>query len=299
MNNIDKIFIINLDRDVERYKECIKQMNDYNITNFERFPAINGSKLSEKEKKNLTTDIGYFIASSSMIGCGTSHINIWKRIIKEGINKVLILEDDFIFNDNFINKFNYYYDFCPENYDILYLTDNPLHNKNIKIKDINDHYYKQFFVSQTVGYIISIEGARKILNYINKISYHIDVELAFLSLMHSDINIISLKEPLIYQTYNTSNNINDCHYPLIIDKFILRHNFIKYAYKVILFSAGGLNLNVNSVFIMILGFFNIWASLILMIIEYFIFDEKKINIFNIIYLFIGYLIKLIYGALFI
>lgn len=299
MNNINKIFIINLDKDADRYQNCIKQMNYYNITNYERFPAINGSKLSDKEIKNLTTDIGNIIASRSMIGCGTSHINIWKRIIKEGINKTLVLEDDFIFKDNFINKFNNYYKYCPENYDILYLTDNPLHNKNIKIKDINDYYYKQLIISQTVGYIISIEGARKLLNHINKITHHIDVELAFLSMINSNINIISLKDPLIYQTYNSSNNINDRHYPLIVDKFILKDKFIKYSYKVILFSASGLNLNVNILFIVILGFFNIWASLILMIIEFFIFDEKKISILNLIYLLIGYLIRIIYGAIFV
>ena len=298
MNNIDKIFIINLDKDVERYQECLKQMHKYNIKNYERFPAINGSKLTEKDKKNLTTDIGNIIASRPMIGCGTSHINIWKKIIKEGINKTLVLEDDFIFKDNFQNKLNHYYKYCPDNYDILYLTDNPLHNKNIKIKDINDYYYKQLLISQTVGYIISIEGARKLLNHINKITYHIDVELCFLSLLNSDINIISLKDPIIYQTYNSSNNINDLHYPLILDKFILKNNFINYAYKVILFSGFGLNLNVNSIFIMIMGFVNIWASLILMIIEYFIFDVKKISIVNLFYLYIGYLTKIIYGSLF-
>ena len=35
MNNIDKIFIINLDKDVERYQECLKQMHKYNIKNYE------------------------------------------------------------------------------------------------------------------------------------------------------------------------------------------------------------------------------------------------------------------------
>jgi len=49
---------------------------------------------------------------------------------------------------------------------------------------------------------------------------------------------------------------------------------------------------------MIMGFVNIWASLILMIIEYFIFDVKKISILNLFYLYIGYLTKIIYGSLF-
>jgi GR25 family glycosyltransferase involved in LPS biosynthesis len=41
-----------------------------------------------------------------MIWCGISHINIWKKIVKEKINKSLILEDDFILVDDFLNKLN-------------------------------------------------------------------------------------------------------------------------------------------------------------------------------------------------
>ena len=76
MNNIDKIFIVNLDKDIERLNNSYKQLNKYNITNYERYPAVNGKDLSQKELNDYTTILGKLIASKSMIGCGISHINI-------------------------------------------------------------------------------------------------------------------------------------------------------------------------------------------------------------------------------
>jgi GR25 family glycosyltransferase involved in LPS biosynthesis len=297
MDNINKIFIINLDKDIERLNEAKKQLNKYNITNYERISGINGSKLTEQEKKLITTDVGNILASDSMIGCGISHINLWKRIIDDGIEKCLILEDDFILEDNFINKFNDAYKYCPDNYDLLFLTANPIHNKNLRISNINKYFYKQLFVSQTLAYIITIDGAKKLLNHINKISYHIDVEIGLTALLNQDINIISLKERLVYQIYDmTSYNINNCNYPLIIDKLFEKNNFLNYSYKVVLFSIGGFNINVNILLIILLGYLSIKLSILLIIIEFFLFNDKKINIEVLFYLFIGYLIKVIlYG----
>jgi glycosyl transferase family 25 len=297
MNNIDKIFIINLDKDIERYENCKKQLAKYNITNAERFPGVDGSKLTVKERKDATTDIGNIMASPSMIGCGMSHINLWKKIIREGINKALILEDDFILKDNFIYKFNKAYNQSPKNYDMIFLTDNLIHNKNIKFKNINQHFYKQVFISQTLAYVITMEGAKKLLDNINKITNHIDIELCLLALYNNDINIISMTEPLIYQTYDTSNNTNDCNFPLVIDKYLLKNKDIKYFYKTTGFSIFGFNISLNCILIILLGFFNIKLAIVLLVAEYLIFNEKKIKIDVFVYLFIGYLLKLIYDGI--
>ena len=167
MNSIDKIFIINLDKDIDRLKNSYEQLDFYNIKNYERYPAIYGANLYNYELNSNTTNIGKIIASNSMIGCGISHINIWKNIIKEKISKCLILEDDFIFVDDFLNKFNNIINEAPIEYDIIFLTNNIIHNKNLKLYDINQHFYKQALISQTVGYIITLNGAKIILNYIN------------------------------------------------------------------------------------------------------------------------------------
>ena len=291
MNTINKIFIINLDKDIERLNKSYEQLNFYNITNYERYPAIYGNNLNKDDLNSYSTNIGKIIASKSMIGCGISHINIWKNIIKEKINKCLILEDDFILSDNFINKFDIIINNAPLEYDIIFLTNNIIHNKNLKLYDINEYFYKQAFISQTVGYIITLNGANKLLNFINKVSYHIDVEICILSLLYN-FNIISVKEPLIYQTFTTSNNTNDREYPLILERLLIKQD-INYFYKAIILQIKSLNIdiNLNIIIIILLGFYIFPYAILLLIIEYFYKQNDKIKV-NTLLLIIGYVFKL-------
>ena len=291
MNTINKIFIINLDKDIERLNKSYEQLNFYNITNYERYPAIYGNNLNKDDLNSYSTNIGKIIASKSMIGCGISHINIWKNIIKEKINKCLILEDDFILSDNFINKFDIIINNAPLEYDIIFLTNNIIHNKNLKLYDINEYFYKQAFISQTVGYIITLNGANKLLNFINKVSYHIDVEICILSLLYN-FNIISVKEPLIYQTFTTSNNTNDREYPLILERLLIKQD-INYFYKAIILQIKSLNIdiNLNIIIIILLGFYIFQYAILLLIIEYFYKQNDKIKV-NTLLLIIGYVFKL-------
>ena len=291
MNTINKIFIINLDKDIERLNKSYEQLNFYNITNYERYPAIYGNNLNKDDLNSYSTNIGKIIASKSMIGCGISHINIWKNIIKEKINKCLILEDDFILSDNFINKFDIIINNAPLEYDIIFLTNNIIHNKNLKLYDINEYFYKQAFISQTVGYIITLNGANKLLKFINKVSYHIDVEICILSLLYN-FNIISVKEPLIYQTFTTSNNTNDREYPLILERLLIKQD-INYFYKAIILQIKSLNIdiNLNIIIIILLGFYIFPYAILLLIIEYFYKPNDKIKV-NTLLLIIGYVFKL-------
>jgi glycosyl transferase family 25 len=290
MENIDKIYIINLDKDVERLSNSYKQLKNYNINNYERYPAVYGKILTNEEINNITTKIGKLFASNSMIGCGKSHINIWNKIIENGYNKTLILEDDFILIDNFLTKFDNIIKKAPEEYDILFLSSNIIHNKNLKLYDIDDYFYKQLLISQTVGYIITFEGANKILKYLNKISYHIDVELCILSLIHN-FNIISVKEALIYQIFDNSNNTDNREYPLIIDKLLIR-NDINYLYKTILFSIKSLNINIsiNTIIIFLFGYYIYLYAIILLLFEY-LYKSNNMIFNNLLLLSIGFLFK--------
>ena len=292
MNNIDKIFIINLDKDIDRLNNSYKQLNYYNINNYERYPAIYAAEANKYELNTYTTNIGKIIASKTMIGCGMSHINIWKKIVKDKINTSLILEDDFILVDDFLNKFNIIIDKAPNEYDILFLTSGQMHNKSLKFRDINEYFYKQIFISQTVGYIITLKGSEKILKYIDKVSYHIDFQICMTSLF-TDLDVISVKERLIYQTFETSSNINDRNYPLIIDKLILYNNTFNYYYKVVLISIKNFEININVIFIFLLGFYLFSYAFILLLLEY-LYKPNDLFLGNLLILVFGYIIRLTY-----
>ena len=61
MDNISKINITNLEERTDRWKDCLAQLQKYNINNYERFDAIRPN-LEEidsilYEKNNLQIDI--------------------------------------------------------------------------------------------------------------------------------------------------------------------------------------------------------------------------------------------------
>lgn len=95
-----KIFVINLEKDVDRRDSIKKQLDKLNLP-YEIIPGVYGKNLSADE---LTIDYNAKKAhrihcrnlSLSEIGCALSHINLYKKIIEEQVSEALILEDDVI-----------------------------------------------------------------------------------------------------------------------------------------------------------------------------------------------------------
>jgi glycosyl transferase, family 25 len=111
MDEMIKVFVINLEYQKERREKISKQLFDRNIE-FEIFPAVVGKNLSEEyilkyydrnfyENRHHSYPVG-------MIGCALSHFFIYEKMVKEGITEAIILEDDVIllpdFNRDFISN---------------------------------------------------------------------------------------------------------------------------------------------------------------------------------------------------
>lgn len=293
MEKINQIFIINLEKDKDRLLNSIKELNKYKLYNFNFINAVYGNKLNDDKYKSYTTSIGYYITSPSMVGCGMSHIKTWKKIVEDNIEYSLILEDDFNFKNNFLKDFNELMINIPDNFDLLFLNSNLFTNKYLKLKDINDYIYKPLFIFEMVGYVITLEGAKKLLNYIDKVSYHIDFQLTLNHLFYNkQLNIITAKKELIYQIFNTSNNTYDYNYPFIIDK-LLDNYLLNYIYKVILLSIVNVKINLNFIIILILGYYIFPYAFLLLIFEYFIINKNNNLISNFIILYLGNLLKIL------
>ena len=77
MNNIDKIYIINLKERTDRWEHCLQQLNKYNITNYTRFdavkPDLNKVNPIQYSKNNLKLGTKYIIGA---LGCKLSHLKI-------------------------------------------------------------------------------------------------------------------------------------------------------------------------------------------------------------------------------
>jgi GR25 family glycosyltransferase involved in LPS biosynthesis len=106
MNDIDQIYIINLKERTDRWEQCLAQLNKYNITNYKRFEAIKPNLTDinpiHYSKNNLKMGEKYIIGS---LGCKLSHFQIILDAKQNNYTQILILEDDFLLTNNFIQKY--------------------------------------------------------------------------------------------------------------------------------------------------------------------------------------------------
>jgi glycosyl transferase family 25 len=129
------IIYLNLDYRTDRKDEIEKELDKFNLINFERFPAISHQ--------------------NGAIGCSKSHLAIIKKAKENGYKNLLVLEDDFEFivnKDEFYkqinNLFQVPFDVCLLAYNTPNLYDSQ-HPFLYKIKDaqtasgylIQSHYY--------------------------------------------------------------------------------------------------------------------------------------------------------------
>ena len=101
------IWLINLDRDTERLAGMKKQLADMGL-NYTRFPAIYGKDHAEELAKRADAtayarNMGSPILPGKM-GCYASHIAVWEAFLASDYKVALILEDDVVFHDDFLES---------------------------------------------------------------------------------------------------------------------------------------------------------------------------------------------------
>ncbi len=130
MKFFDRVVVINLDRRPDRMEQLRPQLDNLGIT-FERHSALDGKEV----------DISPILAGN------LSHQEVLKSI-KPG-EMVLILEDDALFTDDFLEKFDEYMAELPSDWDIFYLG--ALKNQTTPV---NNHWVRQVVSTGTQAYCV-------------------------------------------------------------------------------------------------------------------------------------------------
>jgi GR25 family glycosyltransferase involved in LPS biosynthesis len=108
---VDEVYCINLIRREDRKKHILDQFKKIGLGSFKIIKGIDGQKLKITETEKRKAEIG----------CLRSHISVIQDAINRGYNKIAIFEDDVIFCDDFEKRFEYYSNYVPDNWDIMYL----------------------------------------------------------------------------------------------------------------------------------------------------------------------------------
>jgi GR25 family glycosyltransferase involved in LPS biosynthesis len=180
---IDKVYVINLDKDTERLARFDEQMKEHRIE-YTRVSAVVGSTVKDSPK--LTPWCNQF-CTNGMKGCALSHQQIWNDMLKHSYKNVLVFEDDAILEPNFNAVFKEAWDELPHDFDIFYLGCTVMCDNSYKIsKAINtvrdtppvplsEHIHTVKGSIGTHSYIISNKCAKLFSNL--SINFHIDSEI--------------------------------------------------------------------------------------------------------------------------
>ena len=170
--DIDKIYIISLDYANEKLQakvlKGLSKLNFSKSTGYEIHRAWNGHTKGTAPGYDVYSKWNMGSATTNNwwnrdilpgeIGCTTSHIQVWERIVEEGLEKTLILEDDFDPNANIgiLEEPSSYYD-------IAYLGRTKI-DKNATETSMGGSWVTPSVSYCTHAYVITLEGAKKLLN---------------------------------------------------------------------------------------------------------------------------------------
>lgn len=196
--NIDNIYVINMEKDIKRKENTIESFEKYKIANLSKNNSYEirkaddwSQRLSPKSFRGPTNGGAY--------GCCISHLKCIDDAIEKKYNTILIMEDDLMFNKNFIEEWNSIS--IPNNWNILYLSATQIRWNNI-VLDSNKKYYKANKSLGGTAYILKSH----LFQYIKRLFFEVRKPIdELLILVQEKYNCIVLYPNLCINYMNESN----------------------------------------------------------------------------------------------
>ena len=207
-----KALCINLDHRTDRWNS-VKNSSIANFCEIERYSA---STIRDEIKhyiscikpQYLRPDVGDTLTlSNSEYGVILSNLSIWHKMINENIDKLLILEDDVVFKDNAPNFIIDTFQHLPNDWDVVQIA---AHSGGPFINDFFGKFNGPWFIGNW-AYGLSISGARKLLDIVNKSGVHGPLD-NFIGDNHNELNIYYYRDMPGTQGDRAvfGSNINHC-----------------------------------------------------------------------------------------
>jgi len=163
----DKIYCINLDRRSDRLENFKRQSKKIDLKSVERISAIDGNNLNPL---NYNTPL-----SMPELGLVLTTIDIFKNSINQNFEKILILEDDCIFEDS-IHQIDDYLNHLPHDWDMIYFGGNHNQHGGFPEPIVVNKYVKKIqntYSSHMIGFNKKIYD--EILSLLQTLQFQVDV----------------------------------------------------------------------------------------------------------------------------
>lgn len=173
-----RIFVINLDEDGDRLRRFTRVMEFFDVS-FERWPATRGSDLDYTQFNIRPLAPGIFVKdfdewSRNEAACGVSHIRLLQHIVHQGIPWAVVLEDDAIVRRTPLSVIEDW--ILPADAEIVMLGQRALTDEP-SVHPEPPAYGPVKGGAGTEGYLISLDGARKLLRVLMPLRNPLDFQM--------------------------------------------------------------------------------------------------------------------------
>ena len=167
--SIDRLFsrtvCINLDRRPDRWRKMEDRFSRLGMRNVQRVSAVDGKQIQVP---------GAWAGMEGAYGCLRSHLSVIEAAARDGIDRLLILEDDAEFAPDFITRLGNAFEELPDDWSILYLCGS--HRR--PPVPLSDSLAQASYTLSTLAYAVSRTAFREILTFDHALPEAIDVRLA-------------------------------------------------------------------------------------------------------------------------
>lgn len=170
---VDNVYMINLERRPERRVKMEACFDEIGIR-FQWLPAVDGKKMTEqyldengiKMMPDFSEPYHGRALTYGEIGCFMSHYTIWKDIVDNGYDQVIVLEDDIRFEPFFKHKLGALQDELADlalEWDLVFLGRKIISNEKEDWIDSSSQLVDVGYTYWTLAYMLTKRGAEKLL----------------------------------------------------------------------------------------------------------------------------------------
>jgi GR25 family glycosyltransferase involved in LPS biosynthesis len=114
-----KIFVLHYSKLTRRKQHILEQFEKHGITEYEFIEKFDKDVITDDECPEFSKD--YVANRRAELSLHLKHLYLYRLMLSENYEEVLVLEDDVILSDNFMKKLTEYMTQLPKDYDMLFI----------------------------------------------------------------------------------------------------------------------------------------------------------------------------------
>ena len=183
----ERVYCVNVERRADRWESFVRGLpEDWPFKPVERFDAVDGSR--------VMPPAWWLRGCAGAWGCYRSHLRLIEGCLSEGVQSVLIFEDDAVFREDFTERWQQYIEKVPNTWELLYLGGQHLKLRRQKPEKINEQVNVPYNVNRTHAYAVQGSGIQKLYSHLNDVQN-------WMGLDHFDHHIGRLIQRKAIETY--------------------------------------------------------------------------------------------------